>query len=315
MLLEYLLDKPSIINGRRVLELGAGLGLLGIGLSTSQCPPSHYTLTDLHPTVLDTLKHNVSINIPAAGGDGGNAALAVDDAGEADEIQKEVAKVKRAAVIVDVERLDWEDKEQLELWTQKPPYDLILAADVVFDPSLYRPLLRTICSCLNNYAMPDKCSVPATTSSPESSNDTGTNECKPPNVTDTTPSEEIARLDLNSPADISSKNYSTSIHTQALQINNHDSNVEALSIGVDLLRKERSENNSGYPLRYGSPSPSRRPVAILAATVRNEEALNSFISLLDSHELSVTEQTEKIYQLSPSQPQHRVRILHITTTR
>lgn len=46
---------------RNVVELGCGLGLLGLSICTS-CKPRHYVFTDCHDTVLAKLNNNLSIN-------------------------------------------------------------------------------------------------------------------------------------------------------------------------------------------------------------------------------------------------------------
>ncbi|KAJ9060792.1 hypothetical protein DSO57_1027006 [Entomophthora muscae] len=60
MLGQYLLDNPALISGRDVLELGSGVGFLGI--LTSFLNPASITMTDFNSSVLQRLTLNVALN-------------------------------------------------------------------------------------------------------------------------------------------------------------------------------------------------------------------------------------------------------------
>ncbi|PCH34423.1 hypothetical protein WOLCODRAFT_22688 [Wolfiporia cocos MD-104 SS10] len=101
----------------RVLELGAGTGLLSIAAAKllQQHAPSHtlaypVVATDFHPSVLANLQANVDTNFPPCSD----------------------AQPESTAPIV-VRALDWEHP----VYTQElaRPFDVILAADVVYHPS------------------------------------------------------------------------------------------------------------------------------------------------------------------------------------
>ncbi|XP_037073909.1 protein-lysine N-methyltransferase EEF2KMT-like [Pollicipes pollicipes] len=64
-LLDWYLLRPEAIQGRRVLELGAGLGLTGLALCRT-CSPASYHVTDGHPLVVEMLKYNVLKNLELA---------------------------------------------------------------------------------------------------------------------------------------------------------------------------------------------------------------------------------------------------------
>eukprot|EP00057_Strongylocentrotus_purpuratus_P003401 XP_003726565.1 PREDICTED: protein-lysine N-methyltransferase EEF2KMT isoform X1 [Strongylocentrotus purpuratus] len=61
-MVEWIAENTHIINGRRVLELGSGLGLTGLA-SCDLCQPLTYTFSDCHEQVLKTLQENILLNI------------------------------------------------------------------------------------------------------------------------------------------------------------------------------------------------------------------------------------------------------------
>ena len=83
----------------RVLELGAGTGLLSMAVATL-CPHLEVVATDFHPAVLANLRRNIARNFTL----GSNA--------------------------VRVEMLDWADPPVPE---EKDKFDIILAADVIYN--------------------------------------------------------------------------------------------------------------------------------------------------------------------------------------
>jgi len=99
------IPNPKLI---RVLELGAGTGLLSIAAAKvySQLGCSAYVqATDYHSMVLDNLSKNVHANLGSLGG--------------ADK------------VTMDVAALDWSSPPSLP---EEDKYDVILASDVIYDP-------------------------------------------------------------------------------------------------------------------------------------------------------------------------------------
>jgi predicted nicotinamide N-methyase len=113
-LTEYLAQNSLVIKGLRVLELGSGSGYTGISLVKLGLV-DHVTVTDCHGKVLERLRHNCDVNLP------GSSSIAV-------------------------EKLDWsefgpEDARELNC-------SVVIAADVVFDPSIVPHLANTILVCL-----------------------------------------------------------------------------------------------------------------------------------------------------------------------
>ena len=105
-------DGGKRVRGKRVVELGAGAGLLG--MSAAKLGAEDVVLTD-HPSALPLLRRNVERNFP-----------------------DETAAVSCIP-------LDWLDDAHLNaVVTAKGPFDVALAADVVFAKHLVKPLLRCV---------------------------------------------------------------------------------------------------------------------------------------------------------------------------
>ncbi len=60
-LAEYLMDQPNIVSGKRVVELGAGVGFTGL-VASGFCGAAHVQMTDYSDTTLENLRYNISIN-------------------------------------------------------------------------------------------------------------------------------------------------------------------------------------------------------------------------------------------------------------
>ena len=133
--------KPINVNARplRTLELGAGTGMLSIVsakiLQSYKNPAPEIVATDYHPEVLDNLTRNVATNFPTT---------------------KHPAAAT-AAVNITIKCLDWEVPQYRDPLDR--PFDLILAADVIYHPEhakwikqcveklLVRPSDRTALPC------------------------------------------------------------------------------------------------------------------------------------------------------------------------
>lgn len=109
LLAKWLERRPGGVRGRRVVELGAGLGLLGVAVSLLPEPdaPRSITLTDL-PYALPGCRATVAAN---------RHGRAVD---------------------VDVQELDWFDPPTTTEW------DVVLAADTVWLDHLVHPFVQTL---------------------------------------------------------------------------------------------------------------------------------------------------------------------------
>ena len=143
------LDLPSL-RGARVMELGAGTGLLGLILAPLV---GFYTFTDL-PELCRLIEKNINLNIdlfacsPAARVSSPGRrkrAKSSDDSKYSD----------RRPDNITVEPLDWVTLYDAPLRSRArlfpipdPPFDLVLATDTIYNPALVSPFLAT----LNHYA-------------------------------------------------------------------------------------------------------------------------------------------------------------------
>nr|XP_046270286.1 protein-lysine N-methyltransferase EEF2KMT isoform X3 [Scatophagus argus] len=114
-LAEWALDHQQAFAGRTVLELGSGVGLTGITICRS-CSPSRFVFSDCHPSVLQKLRKNVRLN--------GLTSPAVS-----------------------VEELDWTAATEEQL--SEIGADVVIAADVVFDPDIAGSLVKLLSKILN----------------------------------------------------------------------------------------------------------------------------------------------------------------------
>ncbi|XP_034935560.1 protein-lysine N-methyltransferase EEF2KMT [Chelonus insularis] len=138
LLAEWCIANRNEIKDKNLLELGSGVGLTGITVIKT-CSPKKYIFSDCHPTVLTLLKKNVELNLLPS--------------------MKRNNKERLYECNTDVEVIDlaWEsiDKlidEEVE-WT--PPH-LILAADVIYDSSIFYSLikaLKVLLNQVNSYAI------------------------------------------------------------------------------------------------------------------------------------------------------------------
>lgn len=134
-------DKESArFCGKNILELGAGLGLTGLSVIKS-CNPASYTFTDLHATVLETLKENILINLDYEN------SLILNHSNEGSTVVMddlvEDFRIEYNDTIVFAKRLDWATD------SCDVPSDVILAADVVYDTEIIPPLVNILKEALS----------------------------------------------------------------------------------------------------------------------------------------------------------------------
>ncbi|XP_031352406.1 protein-lysine N-methyltransferase EEF2KMT isoform X2 [Photinus pyralis] len=108
---EWCLGNEEFLKGQAVVELGSGVGLTG--LTVALCQAKQVFLTDGHPSVLKVLEDNVRLN----------SGLIPTDTD------------------VQVLSLPWEN---IDTNRNLPSVDILLAADVVYDSSVFPCLLNAI---------------------------------------------------------------------------------------------------------------------------------------------------------------------------
>lgn len=104
-LADWMYQNPTKFTGKRLLELGSGTGGTGLIVARS-CRPRELILSDCHENVLRLLRENVELN--------GCQDVRVID-------------------------LNWDDPSALDELSADP--EVILAADVVYDDTIFRPLV------------------------------------------------------------------------------------------------------------------------------------------------------------------------------
>lgn len=107
------LDTPTAREPLRILELGAGTGLLSLTLASQH---HEVVATDIS-SVLTLLERNIEHNKPKLPSGGNN---------------------------ITVQALDWTQHQ----W--RDPIDVVVTSDTVYEPSLFRPLLDTLRKVSNN---------------------------------------------------------------------------------------------------------------------------------------------------------------------
>ena len=126
----WLDSHPDLLRGHSVLELGSGSGITGVFVLKRLPDITSYTFTDCHLKVLDNLRNNVTNNL-------GDTGMIVRDDSECLEMRT------AGNTEVMVTDLDWVS------FSERPgdsdlKADIILGADIVFDPDLIPSLVTTI---------------------------------------------------------------------------------------------------------------------------------------------------------------------------
>jgi hypothetical protein len=110
-----LASQRHLVRNRKVIELGAGCGLVGI--AASEAGAAEVLLTD-HAAVVPLLEHNISLN---------------------------EAKGGNTTVLTAAATLEWGS----EAPSKARPYDVVLGSDLLYNTAVdYQKLVRTIVSCL-----------------------------------------------------------------------------------------------------------------------------------------------------------------------
>lgn len=150
-LTEFMLANKNILNGMNVLELGSGVGFAGIALCRT-CKPAGYCFSDYHGDVMSLLARNLQLNFPETiirsnvenvegmisgkGRDESNS-----DSGNGDYFSNS----KSTECDLSILKLDWCNPPVPNTFNDfLSKTEIVLAADVVFDPSLVPHLVNTL---------------------------------------------------------------------------------------------------------------------------------------------------------------------------
>ncbi|KAH7691976.1 Lysine methyltransferase protein [Dioscorea alata] len=107
---------PSKLKGKRAIELGAGCGLAGLGMALLGCDVVSTDQVEVLPLLMRNVQRNMSWIMQA------NPSESVG--------------------AVEVVELDWGNKDHIR--SVCPPFDYIIATDVVYAEHLLDPLVETI---------------------------------------------------------------------------------------------------------------------------------------------------------------------------
>lgn len=120
---QLLCQDPSIVSGKRVLELGTGTGYLSI-LCVKYLQSTHVIASDGSDDVINNLPENLFLNQL----EGSNAIRPMD--------------LKWGYALVGTEE---------ERWNGGRPLDIVLGADITYDPSIIPALVNTLLELFGLY--------------------------------------------------------------------------------------------------------------------------------------------------------------------
>ncbi|KAJ8722578.1 hypothetical protein PYW07_003758 [Mythimna separata] len=129
MLSDWALCNQDKFENKTVLELGSGVGFTGITIG-KLCNLKSLILTDCHDEVLKTISENISINFPHC----------------KQETNKDITFFKAEDKSLGVMQLDWNAIKDLP---NSIVPDILIGADIVYDPSILKPLsnvIQTFCA-------------------------------------------------------------------------------------------------------------------------------------------------------------------------
>lgn len=146
----YLLNQPNIFLDKKILELGAGVSFPGILLATLG---AHVTLSDLDSELIqENIRYNLELNgvqfesLELKKNElvnsemNGHASMLKDP-----NPQHNRLKDSNLIPSVSVYPFEWANFERIE---QMDAFDLIIGADLFYDPSAFEPLLVTVYALL-----------------------------------------------------------------------------------------------------------------------------------------------------------------------
>ncbi|KAM6351686.1 protein-lysine N-methyltransferase EEF2KMT isoform 5-T5 [Alca torda] len=134
-LAQWAIENNSAFRDRTVLELGSGIGFTGIAICKT-CHPKAYVFSDCHPAVLQQLAENIRLNGFVLE-PGTTHHIETETQGQ-EEAATNYQKTKLSPKLI-VAELDWGSVTEKQLLDLQP--DVVIAADVVYDPEIILALI------------------------------------------------------------------------------------------------------------------------------------------------------------------------------
>ncbi|KFZ52745.1 Protein FAM86A, partial [Podiceps cristatus] len=130
-LAEWAIENSVVFSNRTVLELGSGIGFTGIAICKT-CGPEAYIFSDNHRCVLKQLTDNIRLNGFVLEPETTHHRQTESQGREAEAMNYQTPKLT-------VAELDWGSVTENQLLALQP--DVVIAADVIYDPELILALI------------------------------------------------------------------------------------------------------------------------------------------------------------------------------
>ncbi|KAK6911503.1 FAM86, N-terminal, partial [Dillenia turbinata] len=232
---EFILSSPTIFSNRSCFEVGSGVGLVGVCLSHVKA--SEVTLSDGDISTLANMRVNLELNHLSVNTDMSDKSI-------------------REPNSVNCIHLPWESASESGLKDIKP--DIIVAADVIYNPSCLSDLVRVLGILLKQ---------------------TNSGSCQPGGACD---GSELGNGHLNSK---DGNDAAVDLNGGTASSDNVTSNPCPLA-GDGTLQPDKYQASKGGPVAY------------IASVIRNIETFNYFLALADQANLRVADITQKVKLLN-----------------